>query len=363
VSLLKTLDNYIVRKYLSTFGFSLLICSMISVAIDFTEKVKSFIEKPCTTREIVLDYFVGFTFYIAGLLMPLYTLIAVVFFTSRMAFNSEILSVFNAGISFNRLMKPYLIAGTVIAVLHLLMNHLLIPHTNKTRLNFERKYVDTNQEKSRSSNVHFLVAPGIKVYIQGYNKTSKSASGLRLEKFEGNKVISLLTADNARWKGEPNRWELTGVTIRTFDGLKEQITRSPTPVDTAINLTPQDFIYFHNQNEEMTTPELRAAIARDQERGLSNTKNFAIEVHRRTADAATNIILTIIGLAVAGRKVRGGMGLHLAVGIGLGALFILLSKFAISFATSGVLPSALGMWLPNIFFFSVALWLVSRAQK
>lgn len=340
-----------------------MICSMISVAIDFTDKVKSFIEKPCTAREIVFDYFVGFTFYIAGLLLPLYTLIAVVFFTSRLAFNSEILSVFSAGISFNRLLKPYLIAGTMIAILHLLMNHLVIPHTNKTRLQFERKYVYTDKEKSRSSNVHFLVAPDIKVYIQGYNKTSKSASGLRLEKFEGNKVISLLTADNARWKGEPNRWELTGVTIRTFDGLKEQITRTLTPLDTAINLTPQDFIYYHNQNEEMTTPELRAAIARDQERGLSNTKQYAIEVHRRTADAATNIILTIIGLAVAGRKVRGGMGLHLAVGIGLGALFILLSKFAISFATSGTLPSALGMWLPNIFFFSVALWLVSRAQK
>jgi lipopolysaccharide export system permease protein len=363
VPLLRILDSYIIRKYLATFGFSLLICSLISVAIDFTDKVKSFIEKPCTVQEIAFDYFLGFLLHMAGLLLPLYTLIAVVFFTSRLAFNSEILSVFSAGISFNRLLKPYLAAGTLIAALHLLMNHLVVPQTNKTRLQFERTYVYTDQEKSRSSNVHFFVAPDVKVYIQGYNKTAKAASGLRLEKLSGNKIVSLLTADNARWKGPPNRWELTGVSIRTFNGLEERLVRLEAPLDTAINLTPQDFIYYHNQNEEMTTPELQAAMARDRERGLSNTKQFAIEAHRRTADAATNIVLTIIGLAVAGRKVRGGMGLHLAVGIGLGALFILLSKFAISFAASGVLPPVLGIWLPNIFFSGVALWLIRRAQK
>ncbi|MBK8555701.1 MAG: LptF/LptG family permease [Lewinellaceae bacterium] len=211
--------------------------------------------------------------------------------------------------------------------------------------------------------VHFLVAPDIKVYIQGYNKTAKTASGLRLEKFEGNKVISVLTADHARWKGEPDRWELSSYSVRTFDGLRENFTRYTTPIDTAINLTPQDFVFYNNQNEEMTTAELGEAIDRDRQRGLSNTNKYDIERQRRTADAFTNFILTIIGLSIAGRKVRGGMGLHLAMGIGLGALFILLSKFAASFASSGTVPVALGMWLPNIFFGLIALWLVSRAQK
>lgn len=361
---LKVLDAYLIKKYFSTFFFSLLICTLISVAIDFSDKVKSFIEKPCTVREIIFDYFSGFILHMAGLLLPLYTLIAVVFFTSRLAFNSEILSILNAGVSFRRLMKPYLFVGCVIAALHLSLNHVVVPQVNKARLKFERTYVwTTGQDKGKTSNVHFLVAPDTKVFIRGYNKNSKTASGLRLEKFEGTRVISILEADNAAWKAEPNRWQISNYSIRTFDGLRERYSKYAAPLDTAINLSPQDFVWYHNQTEEMTTMELREAVARDRNRGLSNSKKYAVEIHRRTADAFTNIILTIIGLAIAGRKVRGGMGLHLAVGIGIGAGFILLSKFAVSFATSGSMPIILGMWIPNLFFLAVAIWLVGRAQK
>lgn len=361
---IKVIDNYLIRKYFSTFFFSLLICTLISVAIDFSDKVKHFIEKPCTLKQIVIDYYLGFILHMAGLLLPLYTLIAVVFFSSRLAFNSEILSIFNAGVSFGRLLKPYLIVGGAIAVIHLSLNHFMIPQFNKSRLLFERTFVwTTGQDKGKTSNVHFLVAPDTKVFIRGYNKNNKSASGLRLEKFKGSRIISILEADNASWKSEPDRWQLTNYSIRSFDGLREQYKKFNTPLDTAINLSPEDFTWYHNQNEEMTSTELLQAIARDQSRGLSNSRQYEIEFHRRTADAFTNIILTIIGLAVAGRKVRGGMGLHLAVGIGIGAGFIVISKFAISFAASGSLPIMLGMWAPNIFFLAVAFWLVGKAQK
>ncbi len=361
--MLVTLDRYLIRKYLSTFFFSLLICTLISMAIDFSDKVKSFIEKPCTFREIMVDYFVGFILNMAGLLLPLYTLIAVVFFTSRLAFNSEILSILSAGVSFQRLLRPYLLAGAAVALLHLSLNHYLIPLANKSRLKFERAYVWTEQEKGKKSNVHFLVAPDTKVYIQGYDKNRRVATGLRLEKFQKSRLVSILDAQNAAWKDNPRRWELTNYSIRSFDGLREKYQRFTAPLDTAINLEPQDFIWYHNQNEEMTTGELRAAIERDRSRGLLTSRNYEIELHRRTADAFTILILTIIGLAVAGRKVRGGMGLHLAIGIGVGALYILLSKFAVSFAASGSVPVVLGMWIPNIIFSGVALWLASRAQK
>jgi lipopolysaccharide export system permease protein len=360
----KVLDSYLIKKYFSTFFFSLLICTLISVAIDFSDKIKSFIEKPCTAKEIVFDYYTGFILHMAGLLLPLYTLIAVIFFTSRLAFNSEILSVLNAGVSFQRLLRPYLIVGGAIVALHLGLNHFIIPQFNKSRLKFERTYVWTQgQDKGKTSNVHFLVSPDTKVFIRGYNKNSKTASGLRLEKFEGSRILSILEADNAAWKAEPNRWQLNNYSVRTFDGLHERYTKYSVPIDTAINLSPQDFVWYHNQNEEMTTAELMGAIARDRSRGLANSKKYEIEVHRRTADAFTNIILTIIGLAVAGRKVRGGMGLHLAVGIGIGAGFILLSKFAVSFAVSGSVPIVLGMWIPNLIFIGVAMWLAGRAQK
>ena len=361
---LKVLDAYLIKKYFSTFFFSLLICTLISVAIDFSDKVKSFIEKPCTVKEIIFDYFSGFILHMAGLLLPLYTLIAVVFFTSRLAFNSEILSILNAGVSFQRLLRPYLFVGGIIAVLHLSLNHIIVPQVNKSRLKFERTYVwTTGQDKGKTANVHFLVAPDTKVFIRGYNKNSKTASGLRLEKFEGTRIISILEADNAAWKAEPNRWQISNYSIRTFDGLRERYSKFAAPLDTAINLSPQDFVWYHNQTEEMTTPELREAVARDRNRGLSNSKKYAVEIHRRTADACTNIILTVIGLAIAGRKVRGGMGLHLAVGIGIGAGFILLSKFAVSFATSGSMPIILGLWIPNLFFLAIAIWLVKNAQK
>jgi lipopolysaccharide export system permease protein len=246
--------------------------------------------------------------------------------------------------------------------LHLSLNHIIIPHLNKSRLWFEHTFVWTDQDKGKTSNVHLLLSPDVKVYIRGYNKVNKTANGLRLEKFANNRVVSILEADNANFKAEPNQWQVSSYTIRTFDGMKENLVRSTQPLDTLINLDPQDFVYFQNQNQEMTTPELRNAIFREAARGQAN-KSYEIEMDRRTADAFTNIILTIIGLAVAGRKVRGGMGLHLAIAIGIGAIFILLSKFAVSFVSSGSMPVMLGMWIPNIIFGLIAIWLVSRAQK
>ncbi len=360
--MLKTLDRYLIRKYLSTFFFSLLIFTVISMAIDFSEKVKSFIEKPCTLKEILIDYYLGFIAYMGGLLLPLYVLIAVIFFTSRMAFNAEILSILNAGVSFGRLLRPYLLAAAGIMALHLVLNHFLVPLGNKSRLKFERTYVWTDP-KGRNSNVHLLVAPDTRVFVRDYNPNNQSIIGLRVDKFENNRLISLLNAQQASWMEETQRWRLSSYTIRTFEGLRETLVEGQTPLDTAINLHPQDFVWFHNLNEEMTTPELLAAIERDRSRGLITSRQFEIELHRRTADAFTTLILTLIGVAVAARKVRGGMGLHLAIGIGIGAIYILLSKFAISFAASGSVSAWMGMWLPNLLFTGIALWLVNRAQK
>lgn len=362
--MLGTLDRYLIKKYLSTFFFALLICSLISMAIDFSDKVQVFIEKKeCSLKDILLSYYPGFVLDITGRLMPLYTLIAVVFFTSRLAFNSEILSILNAGVSFNRLLRPYLVAASLIGVLHLALTHYVIPKMNKSRLWFERTYVWTDKQQVKSGNIHFLVAPDVKAYIRGYDKNAKRISTLRLEKFEGNRVLSILETDNAVWKEDKGKWEFPNYAVRTFAGLKETFHRYTVPIDTAINLAPQDFIFYHNQNEEMTTGELQTVLARDQSRGFSNTRQYTIELYRRTADVFTGLILTVIGLAVAGRKVRGGMGLHLAIAIGIGAVFILLQKFSVSFAASGSVPVGLGMWIPNLIFTGVAAWLVSRAQK
>ncbi len=361
--MLTTLDKYFIGKYLSTFFFAILICSMISMAIDFSDKVRSFIESGCTLKNILIDYYPGFVAHMTGLLMPMYVLITVVFFTSRLAFNSEILSVFNAGVGFRRLLRPYMLAAGFVSLLHLSLGHYFIPKMNQSRLWFERTFVWVDKQQVKSNNIHFMMGDDTKAYIKGYDSKAKRISTLRIQQLEGSAVKSILEADNVYWKEDLKKWTLQTYSIRQFDGLKEHYQRFNTPLDTNINLAPQDFIFYHNQSEEMTSMQLNEAIDRDRARGFSNTRQYTIELYRRFADAFTNIILTVIGLAVAGRKVRGGMGLHLAIGIGIGFVFILLQKFAISFASSGNVPVALGMWLPNIAFALLAIVLVVRAQK
>jgi lipopolysaccharide export system permease protein len=361
---LKTIDRYIIGKFLRTFGFSVLICSMISVVIDFSDKVQNIVDKKPPLKEIVIDYYLGFILHMAGLLMPLYVLIAVVFFTSRLATDSEIISLLNAGVSFKRLMRPYLIAASLIVATHLCMAHFFIPMANKGRLKFEHTYVWLDQEKVKGTNGLFLVSPTEQVYFRSYDKTSKTARDFRLEHFDGSKIQGILEAKEAQFIDTLGIWRLTNFSRRSFDGMKESFRLSGTEkLDTLINFTPQDFTFFQNQNEEMTSPELARTVARIKSRGGGNARTFEIEIQKRSSEAFTIIVLTIIGLAVAGRKVRGGMGLHLAIALGIGAVFILLSKFAVSFAANGLLHPAVAMWIPNILFGAIAAYLVWAAQK
>lgn len=362
--MLKKIDQYIIKKFLSTFFFTVLIFTMISVIIDFSEKIEKFIESDITQYEIFVLYYPGFIMFIAGLLWPLYTLIAVIFFTSRLAFNSEIISIFNAGISFRRFMRPYLIAASFIAALHLVGNHYFIPFGNKNRLDVEHAYIWTSRDNGKTQDVHMFVAPDTKVYINYYRKRDSTARKFRLEHFEDGQLVSLLKANTAEWAGPPNNWRLRNYEIRTFRGMEEELIlgRGET-LDTAINLTPEDFVDYQGQHMMMTSRQLLDYINKQESRGVGNTKKYEIEYHRRTAEPFTIFILTIIGMAIAARKIRGGIGLHLAMGIGIGALFIFFSRFAVVFAAGQVLPVIAGIWLPNIVFGIVAVYLVRNAQK
>ncbi|HMQ47646.1 MAG TPA: LptF/LptG family permease [Saprospiraceae bacterium] len=362
--MIKTLDAYIIRKFLSTFFFTVLIFTMISVIIDFSEKVEKFIEEPITRKEILIDYFPNFILYIDGLLWPLFTLIAVIFFTSRMAYNSEIISIFNAGVSFRRLLQPYLIAASLIALLHYVGNHYFIPKGNNTRLELVYKYIWQDNDKGKTRDVHMFVAPDTKIYINYYRKSDSTARRFRLEHFKDGELVYLLKANSAEWIGPPSRWKLRNYEIRTFDGLEESIELGPgKEMDTTIAFTPADFVDYQEQHTMMTSPELRKYIANQRSRGVGNTMKYEIELYRRTAEPFTIFILTIIGLSIAARKVRGGIGLHLAIGIGIGALYIFFSRFAIVFATEQTIPVIVGIWLPNIVFTGVALYVARNAQS
>jgi len=361
---MKKIDWYIVSNYWRTFLFVCLALSMIAVVIDYSEKVEEFIDEKLSAREVVLDYYINFIMWINGVLWPLFALIAVIFFTSRLANNSEIVSIFNAGVSFRRLMRPYLIAGGAIALLHFVGNHYVIPRGNKIKLDFEHAYVWKESDRGKTRDVHMFLAPQEKAFVRYYRKKDTTLVDFRLERFEGNQIKWLLKARSVEWKGEPDRWLIRGYEIRTFDGMKETlIDGEGKTIDTTLQLHPSDFVRYTNQKEMLTTPELMQFIKKEKERGLTNTRTYQIEIYRRTADPVSILILTLIGMAVAARKVRGGMGLHLGMGIVLSAIFIFLSRLSITFALSEGMPSLLGVWLPNIVFSGVAVLLISKAQK
>ena len=362
--MLKKLDLYIIRKFLVTFFFTVLIFTMISMVIDFSEKVEKFIESAITTKEIFIDYYPNFLLFIAGLLWPLFTLISVIFFTSRLAYNSEIISIFNAGVSYRRLMVPYLVSASIIAAMHFAGNHWFIPKGNKARLDVEHTYIWTNNDKGKTRDVHMFLSPDTKVYINYFRKRDSTARKFRLERFDDNRLVYVLKANTAEWLGGEKNWRLRDYEIRTFDGLQEGLVLGKgKQIDTTLNLSPQDFVDYKEQHLMMTTPQIRNYINLQKNRGVGNTKKYEIEMHRRTAEAFTIFILTLIGMAIASRKVRGGMGLHLALGVGISAIFIFLSRFAVVFAAGQAIPVLLGIWIPNIVFSCVAVYLILNAQK
>ncbi|MGB3801994.1 MAG: LptF/LptG family permease [Lewinella sp.] len=362
---MKKLDWYIIGKFLRTFFFVVLIFSMVSMIVDFSEKIERFIESDITKQIILFEYFPTFLLFILGFLWPMLTLIAVIFFTGRMADNSEIISILNAGVSFWRLMRPYLISSGFLFVLYLAGVHFVVPWANSHRAELERVYFNRGRDEGKTTNVHFFVAPDTKVYMTHYNKKDSAARNFRIEHIIDNELVSLTKARTARFvEGDPDIWRLDNYETRTFNGLEETIeVGSRMTLDTVLNLRPDDFVEYREQQSALTTPELIRQLRSQQERGAGNIRKYQVELARRSAEPFTIFILTLIGLSVAGRKTRGGIGVQLAVGIFMGALFVFLSRFASTISSSADLPVWLGMWMPNILFFAAALYFVSNAQR
>jgi lipopolysaccharide export system permease protein len=362
--MLKILDKYIIQKYLSTFFFVVLIFTAIALALDFSDKVEDFIEEPVTKMQILREYMWGFALFINGRLWPIYAMITVIFFTSRLAYNSEIISILNAGVPFRRIAVPYLIAAGIVFSLHLIGNHFFIPWGNALKIKFENKYIYKNRDKGRKENVHLFLTSNVKGYIKYYRDSDSIARELRLERVENNQIVSILEATTAQWQGNIQKWRLYDYQVRTFQGTKEQLfLHTGENIDTTLNMRPADFIFYENGKEMLTSLELNRALSQEKQRGLFNTKAFEVELYRRTAQPFSILIFTILGLAVAGRKVRGGMGMHLVIGISAGAVFEFLSTFSATFATGQSMPSMLGVWIPNLFFMLVTAIAVSKAQQ
>ncbi len=332
--------------------------------MDFAERINYFVGGEATTREIIMEYYLPFIPWINGLMWPLFALLAVIFFTSRMASNSEIISILSSGVSYYRLLVPYFVSAMILATLLWIGNNYVIPNSTKVKNEFSAEHIRRSEIKTHSSHFHFFVNPSEKAYVRFYKSRDSSVHTFRLEKFDGAKLVQVLKAKKLTFKSPPNTWTMHDYEKHTYDGLDEQlILNHGETKDTILNFSPDDFVYYAKEMEMMTTTDLKNYIDKERSRGIGAARKFEIELYRRTSDPFTIIILTFIGVAIASRKTRGGMGLHLATGVIIGSAFVILAKFAATFVNNLNLSAGIGVWVPNILFSGVAFWLIYKAQK
>jgi len=363
--MLTILDKYIIKKFLTTFLFATILITVVSIIINFAERIGVFIDREISMKDVCIEYYIYFIPWINGLLWPLFVMISVMFFTARMANDTEIIPMLNSGLSFNRILRPYLISAFFLAGIHWYAFNYIIPISNEYKYEFDRERLKKNKTKTRSSNVHFFVSPESKIFIRYYRRTDSSGQNFRLETLDENGGLkSVLKARKIRFKERPYTWTLEDYSKRSINGNKEDLLLAKgEKLDTVFNFAPEDFVEHLTQMEVMPTNELKAFVKKEESRGIGNTKKYYIELSKRTAIPFSIIILTLIGASVSSRKVRGGMGLHMAIGVVIGAVFEVLSKFSTTFAANLNWPIDLCIWIPNIIFSIVAIILVKSAQK
>ena len=359
---LKRLDWYIIQKFLGTYVFAIVLIISIAVVFDFNEKQDKFMSHGAPWEAIVFDYYLNFIPYFANLFSPLFVFIAVIFFTSKLAENSEIIAMFSTGMSFKRMLRPYMVSAAIIAVVTFCLGAFIIPRGSVTRINFEDKYYK-QRKMNTARNIQLEVDSGVIAYIDRFEDYSKTGYRFSLDKFEGKQLVSHLTARSITYDTSAvHRWTIKDYMIREMKGMRETITKG-SRIDTTLFMEPADFLIMKNQQEMLTSPQLSEYIDRQKQRGFANIKEFEIEYHRRIAMSFASFILTLIGVSLSSRKTKGGMGLHLGVGLALSFSYILFQTIASTFAVNGNMPPAIAVWIPNILYAFIALYLYQKAPK
>ena len=334
---------------------------MIVVVFDISEKMEDFILKKPPISEIIVNYYFNFLPYFANLFSPLFTFIAVIYFTSRMADRSEIIAILGSGVSFKRILLPYMLAAGTIASFSLYFNHFVIPKSNKIRLAFEEKYI-RNAYEIKDRNIHKEISPGTFIYFNSYNASDNSGYQFSLEKINNGKRDYYLKADNIKWDSTKNKWSLENYFVRTIDGMHEKFYEGA-KLDTALDFLPEEFSTRENKIEAMQTPELRTCIAAERQKGSYLIPYYEVEEYSRSAFPFATFVLTLIGAIVASKKVRGGIGWQLGLGLTISFSYIFLMKVSTVFATNGGMPALIAVWIPNVIFTVLALFMLRTAPK
>ncbi|MDO4159649.1 MAG: LptF/LptG family permease [Prevotellaceae bacterium] len=361
---LKILDWYLIKKFIGTYFYSIALIISISIVFDINENLAKFSQYHAPLKAIVFDYYMNFVPYFANLFSPLFVFIAVIFFTSKLAGNSEIISMLAAGVSFKRLMRPYMISAALISIMTYYLGSYVIPKGTIVRQNFETMY--KNKKKNTSAeNVQLQVGKGIIAYIQHYDNNAKKGYGFSLDKFENKKLVSHMTASEIQYdtiSDTKYHWKASRWRIRELKGLREIIT-SGSKKDTVIMMEPTDLVFSKGQQETFTSPQLREYISKQIDRGSSNVVQYEVEYHKRIANSFASFILATIGLSLSSRKRKGGMGMYLGIGLALSFGYIMLQTVSATFAINANTPPMLAAWIPNIIFTVVAYFCYRKAPN
>ncbi len=361
---IKRIDRYIIRKFIGTYIYSIALIISISIVFDINENLAKFTTNHAPLRAIVFDYYANFVPYFANLFSPLFVFIAVIFFTSKLAGNSEIIAMLACGMSFKRLLRPYMVSAALIAVLNLYLGAYVIPRGTVVRHDFESLYKN-NKKNTSASNVQLQVGKGVIAYIAQYDDRHKTGYGFSLDKFENKKLVSHMTASSIQYdtiSDSKYHWKAINYKIRTLRGMREHITTGMER-DTVVLMEPIDLVFSKGQQETFTSPELLEYISKQKDRGSSNVVQYEVEFHKRIAMCFASFILTIIGASLSSRKRKGGMGLYLGIGMALSFTYILLQTVCSTFAINANTPPLLAAWIPNILYFFIAYYCYRKAPN
>jgi lipopolysaccharide export system permease protein len=373
--MLKTLDWYILKRFLGTYLFSNILIITIIIIFDISEKIDNFIYAPLS--EVVFDHYLNFVPYFLNRLSPMFTFIAVIFFTSRLAARYETVAILSSGISYWRFLRPYMIGAAMIALGSLYISHFVIPKANRTRQAFEDKYIN-NSYQSRETNIHRQVEKGVIIYMESFNNLDKTGYKFTLEKMNNGAMSYMLCADNITWDSIKQLWRTGNYYERFIPDLSRINTKQLSVGDTneykeklvfgaskeiTIDFSPKDMGRVESKVEIMTYPELKTFISKEREKGSNGIERFEVENYNRTATPFSTFILTIIGVCLSSRKIRGGIGMHLALGLLLAASYVLFQQVSSIFAINGMLGPLIAVWLPNFIYGGIAFYLDRTAQK
>jgi len=357
----KKLDLYIIRKFIGTYFYAIILIVGIAVIFDLAEKIDDFMEKDAPMNEIIFRYYLNFIPYFANLFSSLFVFIAVIFFTSKMAYNTEIIAILSSGVSFKRMMFPYFVSATIIVIFSFILSNFIIPPANAIRIDFENKYIKKPYVNT-DRNIHRQVRPGLFIFMRTFNSYNNTAYNLSVEKFDGNRLVSKLLADNAQWDSTKEKWTINRYYIRNYTDQGEELIRGD-KIDSTLFLTPADFTRRLKIIETMNLFQLNDFIEEQKLQGADTIEYLLIEKHSRFAYPFSVFILTLIGVSISSRKVRGGIGLHIGLGLALSFSYILFMRFSTMFAVGGLLSPELSAWIPNILYAFIALGLYRMAPK